>query len=74
MPRSVLWELGGRTGKPLTCRLLASDDGLFELTVAAGPDQIMAERFRHHRDALQQAEFLRADFGAQGWTELYRRD
>ena len=71
---SVLWELRGRTGKPVTCYLYPIALGTHRLTVMMGDDEIVSERFVHERDALAQARFLCDDFIAEGWTEQFQRD
>ena len=71
---SVLWELRGRTGTPVTCYLHSPVEGLYRLSVMMGEIEIIAERFAREQDALAQAAFVVDDFIAEGWTELFRRD
>ena len=74
MTSFVLWELRGRTGKPMTCILQSISGGPYVLQLLIGEAEIHREQFRARADALSQAAFLRKDFIEAGWTEIFRQD
>ena len=71
---SILWELRGRTGKPVTCYLHPPHAGTYGLTVQMGDNEIVSERYGREQDARARAGFLCDEFITEGWTELFRRD
>ena len=73
-PPSVLWELRGRTGTPVTCFLHPKVGNTYRLTVRMGDKVIFTDDFRVEADALAQSEVTFEDFVRDGWTEQYRRD
>ena len=73
-PPSVLWELSGKTGTPVTAFLHPKVGDRYRLTVRLGQEVIFSDDYVRERDALAQAEFMFDDFMREGWTELYRRD
>ena len=70
---SVAWELRGRTGTPLLCRLRLVEDR-WTLTLTMGDTQMHLETFTALADALGQVAFLRDDFTRSGWLEVFRAD
>ena len=73
-PSQLVWELRGRTGRPITCVLDAVDHGRCALTVMLGEQVIFAEQYRHRPDAIAQASSLRSDFVGEGWVEVFNTD
>jgi hypothetical protein len=71
---SVLWELRGRTGTPLTCSLHAAVGSTFGITLRMGPETIYSADFARERDALHHSEFLFNDFRQEGWAEEFHGD
>ena len=70
---SLLWELRGRTGKPVTCTLQA-DGPRYHLVILIGEMEFHRESYRAEPEALGQAAFFLNDLLGNGWTEVYRRD
>ena len=70
-PSLLVWELRGRTGRPITCVLDAVEHGRCALTVMLGEQVIFAEQYRHRPDAIAQASSLRTDFIGAGWVEVF---
>ena len=70
----LLWEMRGRSGKPLICVLTITAPTVFEINLMMGESMLVAERFSDRADALAYGAFLLADFSEEGWTETYRRE
>jgi hypothetical protein len=70
---SVLWELTGRTGKPLSCSIEQAGSS-YQLRVTMGEHELVTDSFQTEQDALTHADFLRRDFVAEGWLEVFSRD
>jgi hypothetical protein len=73
-PPVVLWEVRGKSGKPITCTLERLAPIGFRLTVVVGDERIFAEDFKRDDDAIAHAGFLRRDFIGGGWVETFRSD
>jgi hypothetical protein len=73
-PPIVLWEVRGKSGKPITCSLERLASIGCRVTVVVGDEQIFAEDFKRDDDAIAHAGFLRRDFVGGGWIETFRND
>ena len=65
----ILWELRGKSGKPLVCTLHPLVDGIFRLTVFMGANLLVTDGFKVEQDARTQGAFLRQDFVDHGWAD-----